>query len=149
LVDQQWAHRCGISLPVFHSRIPTWPFALNTLALAQGGERSKGATGQQRIQRIEQSVATFTKNAPIYRVTKFDTSANVLLGGDWWCHNPNSAKGRFCSRARQPTILSKLEFKDRDHLSVYLFKMPLQKRSILASQIFADEIGQQLLEFVA
>jgi len=33
----------------------------------------------------------------------------VLSGGDWWCHNPNSTKGQFYSRARQPTILSKLE----------------------------------------
>ena len=67
LFDQQWAHRFGIYLPVFHSRIQAWPFALKTLALAQVGERSKGAAGQQSIQRIEQSVATFTKNAPIYR----------------------------------------------------------------------------------
>jgi hypothetical protein len=55
---------------------------LNTLVLAQGGERGKGGTGQQRIQRIEQRVATLlTKNAPIYRLTTFDKSATILLEG--------------------------------------------------------------------
>jgi hypothetical protein len=50
-------------------------------------------------------------------LTQFDKSANMLLGGDWWCHNPNSTKGQFYSRARQPTILSKLEIFVREGTS--------------------------------
>jgi hypothetical protein len=103
LADQQLAHGFSIYLPVFHSRIQAWPFALKTLALAQVGERSKGSAGQQSIQRIEQSVATFTKNAPIYRLTKFDTSVNMLLQWNIGVSiNPLLPKGGFAQGQDRP-----------------------------------------------
>jgi len=82
---------------------------LKTLILTQVKQKNKRPAAQQSIQRSEQGIALFLKNAPIHRLTKFDKKLICSLVEVGVIITLSFYQRTVLLKSGPPTILSKLE----------------------------------------